>query len=138
MFRNHVHVLDSRVGIDTIISSIFFTLPLLENSRFKISWVISSFFVRQCKTFTLQYARSYDKLIYFHKKKFCKKKCIELNKNKIGQDASHLILDGVVLPDIGIFDIKADLLLKEGAQGRSQTHSQGSESQRNKNNAKVI
>lgn len=58
------------------------------------------------------------------------KRNLEINKSKISQEISNLILEGVVLPDIGSFDIKADSLMKEGAQGRSQSYSQSSDSQR--------
>lgn len=54
------------------------------------------------------------------------KRNLDINRSKISQDISQIVLDGVIIPEIGTFDIKADALTKEGAQGRSQTYSQSS------------
>ncbi len=47
------------------------------------------------------------------------KRNIETNKSRIG-DLERVILEGVNIPEIGSFDIKADVLTKEGAASRSK------------------
>ena len=43
---------------------------------------------------------------------------VDSNKSKVG-DLDRIIFEGVVLPEIGSFDIKADALTREGAMSRS-------------------
>lgn len=58
------------------------------------------------------------------------KRNLEMNRSKITPEISNAIMEGVNIPDIGSFDIRGDALIRDGAQGRSQTYSQGSESQK--------
>lgn len=47
------------------------------------------------------------------------KRNIETNKSRIG-DLERVILEGVNIPELGSFDIKADVLTKDGAGSRSK------------------
>lgn len=53
------------------------------------------------------------------------KKNLETNRSRIG-DLDRIILDGVSIPEVGGFEIKADTLTKDGAQSRSRTYSDSS------------
>ena len=37
-----------------------------------------------------------------------------------------MIMEGVIIPDVGGFEIKADLLAKDGAMSRSRTYTESS------------
>lgn len=47
------------------------------------------------------------------------RKNIDSNKSRVG-DLERTILDGVTFPDVGSFEIKGDVLTKEGAASRSK------------------
>lgn len=49
------------------------------------------------------------------------RKNLEKNKSRIGE-LDRLILEGVTLPEVGSFDIKADSLIKDGTQSRTRTY----------------
>lgn len=57
------------------------------------------------------------------------KRNLEVNKSRIG-DLDRVIMEGVVIPEVGSFEIKGDLLSKDGAQSRSHTYSNSSDSQK--------
>lgn len=57
------------------------------------------------------------------------KRNLEMNKSRIG-DLDKIIMEGVVIPEVGSFEIKGDLLAKDGAQSRSQSYSSSSEGQK--------
>lgn len=63
------------------------------------------------------------------------KKNFEINRSRIG-DLERIILEGVNIPEVGGFEIRADTLTKDGAQSRSRTHSDSAEDQKLK--TKVI
>lgn len=63
------------------------------------------------------------------------KKNFEIHKSRIG-DLDRIILEGVNIPEVGGFEIKADTLTKDGAQSRSRIHSESTEDQKLK--TKVI
>jgi alpha-glucuronidase len=46
-----------------------------------------------------------------------------MNKSRIG-DLDRIILEGVTIPEVGGFEIKADTLTKDGAQSRSKTYTE--------------
>jgi hypothetical protein len=54
------------------------------------------------------------------------KKNMELQKYKLG-DAERLIMDGVVIPDVGSFDINADIFAENALSSRSRVFQQQSE-----------
>lgn len=56
---------------------------------------------------------------------------IETNRSRIG-DLERVILEGVNLPEVGSFDIKADILTKEGATSRSKGYQNLPQNQKNK------
>lgn len=56
---------------------------------------------------------------------------IETNRSRIG-DLERVILEGVNLPEVGSFDIKADILTKEGASSRSKGYQNLSQNQKYK------
>ncbi len=60
------------------------------------------------------------------------KRNIDTNKSRLGADVERLVLEAVSLPDFGSFDIKSDLLTKEGAQSRGGAFKGQNEGQRNK------
>ncbi len=62
------------------------------------------------------------------------KKNFEIHKSRIG-DLDRIILEGVNIPEVGGFEIRADTLTKDGAQSRSRTHSDSSEDQKLKTKA---
>jgi len=47
------------------------------------------------------------------------RKNIDSNKSRVG-DLERTILDGVTFPDVGSFEIRGDVLTKEGAASRSK------------------
>ena len=49
------------------------------------------------------------------------KKNLDLNRHRIG-DMEKIIMEGVVIPDVGGFEIRADSLAKDGAMSRSRTY----------------
>ena len=59
------------------------------------------------------------------------KRNLDNNKSRIG-DLDRTIMDGVIFPDMGNFDIKPDMLTRDGSQSRSQTFSSSSDSQKTK------
>lgn len=63
------------------------------------------------------------------------KKNFEIHKSRIG-DLDRIILEGVNIPEVGGFEIRADTLTKDGAQSRSRIHSESTEDQKLK--TKVI
>ena len=63
------------------------------------------------------------------------KRNLEMNKSRIG-DLDKAIMEGVVIPEVGSFEVKGDLLAKDGAQSRSHTYSSSSDVQKLK--TKVI
>jgi hypothetical protein len=54
------------------------------------------------------------------------------NRSKLGGDAERLIMDSINFAEIGNFEIRSDLLTKEGAQSRSSSFSSQSQNQKNK------
>jgi len=60
------------------------------------------------------------------------KRNIDSNKSRLGADVERLVLEAVNLPDFGSFDIKSDLLTRDGAQSRSKSFQGQNEGQRNK------
>lgn len=59
------------------------------------------------------------------------RKNIESNRSRIG-DAERVILEGVSFPDVGGFDIKADILAKDGASSRSKAYQSQTQNQKSK------
>jgi hypothetical protein len=59
------------------------------------------------------------------------KRNIDGNKARLG-DLERVLLEGIILPEIGSFEIKADLLTKEGALSRSSTFKGLPENQKSK------
>lgn len=59
------------------------------------------------------------------------RKNIESNRSRIG-DAERVILEGVSFPDVGSFDIKADILAKDGASSRSKAYQSQTQNQKSK------
>lgn len=59
------------------------------------------------------------------------RKNIETNRSRIG-DLERLIFEGVTFPDVGSFDIKADILAKDGAASRSMGYQSQPQNQKNK------
>ena len=57
------------------------------------------------------------------------KRNLEMNKSRIG-DLDRVIMEGVSIPEIGSFEIKGDLLARDGAQSRSSTYANSSDSQK--------
>lgn len=57
------------------------------------------------------------------------KKNLEFNRSRIG-DLERVIFEGVNLPEIGGFDIRADVLTKDGAQSRSKVYNETNEDQK--------
>lgn len=57
------------------------------------------------------------------------KRNLEMNKSRIG-DLDRTIMEGVIIPEIGSFEVKGDLLAKDGAQSRSHTYSSSPDSQK--------
>ena len=60
------------------------------------------------------------------------KRNIDQNKSRLGADVERLILDTVSLPDFGSFEIKSDLLAKDGAQSRSKAFQGQNQNQKNR------
>lgn len=56
---------------------------------------------------------------------------IETNRNRIG-DLERVILEGVNFSEVGSFDIKADVLTKEGASSRSKGYQNLAQNQKYK------
>lgn len=54
------------------------------------------------------------------------------NKSKLGADAEKLIMDTINFAEIGNFEIKSDILTREGAQSRSLAYQGQSQNQKNK------
>ena len=52
---------------------------------------------------------------------------LEFNRSRIG-DLERIILEGVVIPDVGGYEIRAQQLTKDGSQPRSQHYGGQSES----------
>lgn len=52
-----------------------------------------------------------------------------MNRSRIG-DLEKTIMEGVVIPEVGSFEVKSDLLAKDGAQSRSHTYTSSSDSQK--------
>jgi hypothetical protein len=59
------------------------------------------------------------------------KRNIDLNRAKIG-DLERVLLEGVTFPEVGSFEIKADLLAKDGAISRSKSYQNLPENQKYK------
>lgn len=59
------------------------------------------------------------------------RKNIEINRSRIG-DLERIILDGVNFAEIGTFDIRSDVLTREGASSRTRVYQGQNQNQRNK------
>lgn len=59
------------------------------------------------------------------------KRNLETNRARVG-DLERSILEGVTFPDVGSFDIKADILTKDGAASRSKGFQNQSQNQKTK------
>ena len=59
------------------------------------------------------------------------RKNLETNRSRIG-DLERVILEGVNLSEVGSFDIRADVLTKEGANSRSKQYQSLPQAQKNK------
>lgn len=59
------------------------------------------------------------------------KRNIETNRSRIG-DLERTILEGVTFPDVGSFEIKGDILTKDGALSRSKGYQNQTQSQKSK------
>lgn len=59
------------------------------------------------------------------------RKNIETNRSRVG-DLERLIFEGVNFPDVGSFDIKADILAKDGAASRSKGYQNQPQNQKNR------
>ena len=59
------------------------------------------------------------------------KRNIETNRSRIG-DLERTILEGVTFPDVGSFEIKGDILTKDGAVSRSKGYQNQPQSQQSK------
>lgn len=59
------------------------------------------------------------------------RKNIETNRSRIG-DLERVLLEGVNFPDVGSFDIKADILAKDGASSRTKGYQAQTQNQRSK------
>ena len=59
------------------------------------------------------------------------KRNVNTNKSKMG-DLERLIFEGVAFPEAGSFEIKADLLTKDGAMSRSKGFQNMSQTQKYK------
>ena len=57
------------------------------------------------------------------------KRNIDPNRSRVG-DLERVLLEGVTFPEVGSFEIKADLLTKDGALSRSQSYQGMSENQK--------
>ncbi len=56
---------------------------------------------------------------------------IETNRSRVG-DLERVIFEGVNFPDLGSFEIKADILAKDGAASRSKGFQNQTPGQKNK------
>ena len=54
---------------------------------------------------------------------------IEFNRSRIG-DLERIIMEGVTIPDVGSYEVRASQLAKDGSQPRSQQYSAQSESEK--------
>ena len=59
------------------------------------------------------------------------KRNIDMNRSKMG-DLERILLEGIMFPEVGSFDISADVLTKDGAISRSKTYQIQPENQKNK------
>ena len=59
------------------------------------------------------------------------KRNIDSNRSRIG-DFERIILEGVIFPEAGSFEIKADVLTKDGALSRSRGYQNLPQEQKNK------
>ena len=59
------------------------------------------------------------------------KKNLETNRSRVG-DLERSILEGVTFPDVGSFEIRADVLTKDGATSRSKNFQNLSQNQKSK------
>ena len=59
------------------------------------------------------------------------KRNIETNRSRIG-DLERTILEGVTFPDVGSFEIKGDILTKDGSLSRSKGYQNQTQSQKSK------
>ena len=59
------------------------------------------------------------------------KRNIETSRSRIG-DLERTILEGVTFPDVGSFEIKGDILTKDGALNRSKGYQNQTQSQKSK------
>lgn len=59
------------------------------------------------------------------------RKNIETNRSRVGE-VERIILEGVTFPDVGNFDIRADVLAKDGASSRSKGYQSQTQNQRTK------
>jgi hypothetical protein len=59
------------------------------------------------------------------------RKNIETNRSRIG-DLERVLLEGVNFPDVGSFEIKADILATDGASSRTNGYQAQTQNQRSK------
>ena len=57
------------------------------------------------------------------------KRNIDVNRSRVGE-LEKVLLEGVIIPEIGSFEIKADLLTKDGALSRSKSYQSLPENQK--------
>ena len=57
------------------------------------------------------------------------KRNIDVNRSRVGE-MEKVLLEGVIIPEIGSFEIKADLLTKDGALSRSKSYQSLPENQK--------
>ena len=63
------------------------------------------------------------------------KRNIETNRYKLGE-AERIVMDGVIIPDVGSFDIKSDVFSENSLSSRSRVYQQMPEVSKNK--AKLV
>jgi len=55
---------------------------------------------------------------------------IEINRSRIGADIERIIMEGVQMPEVGSYDIRADQLTRGGSVARTRSYENQSESER--------